>query len=264
MTNLQFKHSTVLITGASSGIGKAFAQRLAKQGANLIITARSAVDLAKLADELTMANQGIQVNYIPIDLSTLNGAKQLISHIKELNLSVDYLINNAGFGKWCTFSNEDYATYECMLLLNINALVELSYHYLPKLIAQNKGGIINVASTAAFQPLPYQAVYGASKAFVLNFSEALSGELLDSNVHVMALCPGVTESNFMTVANADTTGMTSSTAEDVVEVALKGFGKRRIYIIEGMANYFNSLISRFVPRKLIVKITAGMFKDRVS
>lgn len=264
MEHFTFENSTILITGASSGIGKAFAQNLAAKGANLILTARTESELTTLAEELRALNANIVVNFIALDLSTIDGAKQLISRISDINLTVDFLINNAGFGKWCKFSKESHATYESMLLLNINSLVELTYHYLPHLVEKNKGGVINVASTAAFQPLPYQAVYGASKSFVLNFTEALSGELFGSNVHVMALCPGVTKSRFMTVANADTTGMSTSLPEEVVKVALKAYTKRRIYIIEGTANYFQSLISRLVTRKKVVKIVVDMFKDKVS
>ena len=263
MENFTFENATVLITGASSGIGKAFAENLAGKGSNLILTARTESELAKTAGELRSLNSNIVVNFIALDLSTIDGAKQLTSRISDMNLTVDFLINNAGFGKWCKFSKESHATYESMLLLNINSLVELTYHYLPNLVEKNKGGVINVASTAAFQPLPYQAVYGASKSFVLNFTEALSGELLNSNVHVMALCPGVTESKFMSVANADTTGMSASLPEDVVKVALNAYTKRRIYIIEGMMNYVQSLISRFTTRRMTVKIAADMFRDRV-
>jgi len=262
--NFTFKNATVLITGASSGIGKAFAENLASKGANLILTARTESELVNLSQELTSLHTNINVNIIALDLSEIGSAKQLISRIDELNLTVDFLINNAGFGKWCQFSKESYATYESMLLLNINSLVELTYHYLPHLVEKNNGGVINVASTAAFQPLPYQAVYAASKSFVLNFTEALYGELLDTNVHVMALCPGVTKSRFMTVANADTTGMSASLPEDVVNTALKAYSKRRTYVVEGTANYLQSLIARFVTRKKVVKIVVDMFKERIS
>ncbi len=263
MENFTFKSATVLITGASSGIGKAFAESLASKGANLILTARTESELVKLSQELTSLHTNININIIALDLSKIDSAKQLISRIDELNLTVDFLINNAGFGKWCKFSKETYATYESMLLLNINSLLELTYHYLPHLVEKNKGGVINVASIASFQPLPYQAVYAASKSFVLSFTEALYGELLDTNVHVMALCPGVTKSRFMAVANADTTGMSASLPEDVVNTALKAYSKRRTYVIEGTANYFQSLIARFVTRKKVVKIVVDMFKNRV-
>lgn len=261
MEKLNFKNKTVLITGASSGIGKEFATNLANEGANLILTARSKEELNKLARQLESLHPDIWVKTIPVDLSELNGVNKLISSINDQKLSVNYLINNAGFGKFCEFADESFETYNKMIMLNINALVELTYRLLPKMISRNSGGIINVASTGAFQPLPYQAVYGASKAFVLHFSEALSGEVLNSNIRILALCPGVTESNFMKNANADTTKMKFSTAESVVSSALNAFAKNKIYTVSGLGNYLQSLIPRVVSRMQTVKIVANMFKD---
>jgi len=180
-----------------------------------------------------------------------------------LGLSIDYLINNAGFGKFCEFSGESFETYHKMLILNINALVELTHLYLPAMKDKNSGGIINVASIASFQPLPYQAVYGASKAFVLSFSEALSGELLDTNIRVMALCPGATESRFMENANADTSKMHLAPASEVVRDALTDYDKNKIYTVSGKFNYLQSLIPRVVSRKKTVKIVVNMFKEMV-
>lgn len=180
-----------------------------------------------------------------------------------MGLSVDFLINNAGFGKFCEFSGETFLNYNKMMMLNMNALVELTHLFLPYMKEKNSGGVINVGSTGSFQPLPYQAVYGACKAFVLNFSEALSGELLDTNIRVMALCPGVTESNFMKRANADTSEMKFSSTEKVVNTALDAYGKNRVYVVSGCVNYLTSLIPRFVSRKRAVKIVANMFKNSV-
>lgn len=264
MENLSFKGATVLITGASSGIGKEFAKNLAAQGANLIITARSESELTQLATDLESLHSDIWVKVITQDLSEQGAASTLYSTVVDMGLSVDYLINNAGFGKWCEFLGESLETYQSMLALNINALVELSYYCLPSMIKSNRGGIINVASTAAFQPLPYQGVYAASKAFVLSFSESLSGELLDTNVRVMALCPGITESKFMSNANADTSGMASALPSDVVNAALSAYGKKRIYTVVGCVNYLTTFIPRLVTRKKVVSIVVGMFKDKVA
>ncbi|PWQ99639.1 SDR family NAD(P)-dependent oxidoreductase [Leucothrix arctica] len=260
---MSFRDKTVLITGASSGIGREFAVQLAKQGANLIITARSEGELESLAASLQASHSNIWVKVVPLDLLQADSVKTLYSTIESMNLSVDYLINNAGFGKFCEFTAEGFDTYQKMLTLNINALSELSYVFLPHMKAQNAGGIINVASIGSFQPLPYQAVYGASKAYVLSFSEALSGELLDSNVHVMALCPGTTESNFMTNANADTSKMNLMPASEVVSGALSAFAKRRHYVISGRINYLVSLVPRIVTRLKTIKIVASMFKESV-
>ncbi|MEW6994870.1 SDR family NAD(P)-dependent oxidoreductase [Colwelliaceae bacterium MEBiC 14330] len=263
MKKLNFYNTTILITGASSGIGKEFAQQLACKGANLILTARTHEDLIKLADELMSEHDNIWVKTISADLSELNAAKDLYEKVNDLGLSVDYLINNAGFGKFCEFSNERFETYHKMMMLNINALVELTHLYLPAMKVKNSGGIINVASTASFQPLPYQTVYGASKAFVLSFSEALTGELLDTNIRVMALCPGTTESRFMENANADTSNMALAPASEVVRAALIGYDKNRIYTVSGKINYLMSLIPRLVSRKRTVKIVVNMFKESV-
>jgi short-subunit dehydrogenase len=263
MKPINFKNKVVLITGASSGIGKEFAKNLASQGANLIITARSNLDLIDLAKELESQHSGIWVKTIPLDLTQLKASETLFSSIVDMGLSVDYLINNAGFGKFCEFSEETFETYHNMLMLNINALVELTHLCLPNMKKNNSGGIINVASTASFQPLPYLAVYAASKAFVLSFSEALSGELLDTNIHIMALCPGPTESRFMTEANADTSSMKLASSKDVVNSALASYSKHHIYTVSGAINYLMSLIPRLVSRKLAIKITANISKNRI-
>ncbi len=263
MKKLNFENTTVLITGASSGIGKEFATQLASKGANLILTARTHSDLINLAEELESEHTNIWIKTIPADLSELNSSRKLFEKINDLDLSVDYLINNAGFGKFCEFSGESFETYHKMLMLNINALVELTHLCLPTMINKNSGGVINVASIGSFQPLPYQTVYGASKAFVLSFSEALTGELLATNIRVMALCPGTTESRFMENANADTSNMNLAPASKVVSSALTAYAKNRMYTVSGKINYLVSLIPRLVSRKRTVKIVVNMFKDNV-
>jgi len=263
MKKLNFESTTILITGASSGIGKEFAKQLASKGANLILTARTHSDLINLAEELESEYTNIWIKTIPADLSELNGSRKLFEKINDLGLSIDYLINNAGFGKFCEFSGESFETYHKMLMLNINALTELTHLCLPAMINKNSGGIINVASIGSFQPLPYQTVYGASKAFVLSFSEALSGELLNTEIRVMALCPGTTESRFMENANADTSNMNLAPADKVVKSALAAYAKNRIYTVSGKINYLVSLIPRLVSRKRTVKIVVNMFKDNV-
>lgn len=263
MKKLNFENTTILITGASSGIGKEFAKQFASKGANLILTARTHSDLIALSEELVFQHKNILIETIPADLSELNGSRKLYEKINDLGLSVDYLINNAGFGKFCEFSRESFETYHKMLMLNINALVELTHLCLPAMKDKNSGGVINVASTASFQPLPYQAVYGASKAFVLSFSEALTGELLDTNIRVMALCPGTTESRFMETANADTSKMDLASPSEVVRSALIAYDENRMYTVSGKMNYLMSLIPRLVSRQRTVKIVVNMFKDSV-
>jgi short-subunit dehydrogenase len=263
VNNLKLTNSTILVTGASSGIGKEFSKQLAARGANLILTARTHNDLVALANELESKHKNIWVKVIPANLTDKEAPKRLYDSITNMGLSVEYLVNSAGFGKFNEFSGESFNTYQNMLTLNITALVELVHLCLPSMKAKNNGGIINVASTGSFQPLPYQAVYGASKSFVLSFSEALSGELLDSNVRVMALCPGATESRFMKEANANTSDMTLAPANKVVDTALKAFDNNKMVIVTGYSNYFGSLIPRFISRKAAVKVIVKMFKENV-
>jgi hypothetical protein len=261
----EFKGSTVLITGASFGIGEAFAKYLASLGANLVLTARSADKLRQIADELKQ-KYAVSVHVFPADLSNDKAPQQIYDQVNAAGLSVDVLINNAGFGKWAYFHAVDIETYQQVLTVNINALVRLTYLFLPNMLARGKGGVINVASTAAFQPVPYVAVYSASKSFVLNFTEALAGEYSEKGLKFFALCPGNTETNFMKVANPeiDTSDERVATPESVVRAGIGAFVKGRKYHVPGMMNYLLSLLPRIFPRAVAIRIVASMFKRRVA
>lgn len=256
-----FKGATVLVTGASSGIGEAFARNLANRGANLILTARSGDKLHQIAKELS-EKHAIEVDVFPGDLSHQDTPQQLWEQVQSASLSVDVLINNAGFGKCGPFLAYDYQSYQDMLNLNIKALVGLTHLFLPEMLQKRDGGVINVASTAAFQPIPYLAVYCATKAFVLGFSESLWGEYHERGVTVLALCPGNTSTNFAEVANADVTRMTRAEApETVVDAGLKAFLKGRNYVIPGRSvNYLLANLSRLLPRRRVLGITSDIFK----
>jgi short-subunit dehydrogenase len=256
-----FKGATVLITGASSGIGEAFARNLANRGANLVLTARSEDKLRQVASELS-EKHSIEIQVFPGDLSRPDMPQRLCTQVQSASLSVDVLINNAGFGKWGHFLEHDYQSYQDMLNLNINALVSLTYLFLPSMLKRRDGGIINVASTAAFQPIPYVAAYSATKAFVLSFSEALWGEYHELGLTVLALCPGNTSTNFADVANADVTKMTEAeTPETVAQAGLEAFLKGRNYVISGkIGNYLLANSSRLLSRRRVIKTTLGMFK----
>lgn len=235
-----FKGTTALITGASSGIGEAFAHRLAaREGTNLILTARSEDKLKRLAKALS-EKYGVSIHVFPGDLSHEDMPLQLYDQVRNKGLSVDLLINNAGFGKWGRFLAEDYKTYQEMLRLNINSLVGLTYLFIPEMLKKGNGGVINVASTAAFQPVPYIATYSASKAFVLSFSEALYGEYKNSGLTILALCPGYTSTNFFAEAHADTSGLSFETPEEVADAGINAFIKGRNYHISGTSNYIQS------------------------
>lgn len=262
-TLASFKGSTALITGASSGIGAGFARVLAACGIDLVITARSEQSLQDLADELK-ALYDIEIDVVVLDLAQTDAPQKLFDHLQQHNKSIDILINNAGFGKWAKFLHQPLDSYRDMLNLNIQALVDLTYLFLPAMLTQNKGIVINLASTAAFQPLPYIAVYGASKSFVLNFSEALAGEYAGQGIKFLALCPGNTATNFAQTANADTTGMVVSTVEDVVRAAIRALDQNKLYCVPGKSNYFTAQLSRILPRSAMIKMVSNMLKKRVT
>lgn len=261
-----YRNKLVLITGASSGIGLSFAHHLAREGANLILVARTRIRLEEIASELKKIRSDIQIHVIDMDLGKPLAAKALFEQTQKLNLSVDILINNAGFGKWGEFLDFDRDTYHSMLTLNINTLTDLCHVYLPAMLIKKEGGIINVASTASFQPVPYAAVYSASKSYVLNFSEALYGEYVDQGVVTLALCPGGTETNFNAVADSSVV-LPSGSLESPDVVARRGldaFLEKRNYIVSGNTNYLTSLISRLLSRKSAIFLTRKVWKKVID
>lgn len=257
------KNKTVLITGASSGIGEAFAYELAKQGANLIITARSKDKLQELANKIRK-DYNAEVTVLTGDLLLKETPQKLYDQIKQAGLSVDLLINNAGFGKWVNFLDESIEDYDKMLEININALVKLCHLVLPDMLKKGDCGIINVASTGALQPCPYVATYCASKSFVLNFSEALHGEYSKRGVTITALCPGNTTTGFQLVAKADTKGMTADTPETVAKQGIASLLKNKSFKIVGTMNYLQSFLPRLLPRKMMINIVSGMMNAKVN
>lgn len=258
-----FAGRTVLVTGASSGIGESFARSLAARGAHLILTARSQNKLEQIADELRQRHR-ILVHVFPVDLIEPGAPQQLLNNIKASGLAVDILINNAGFGRWAHFLAERLDTYDEMLALNMSALVRLTYLFLPDMLARKKGGVINVASTAAFQPAPYIAVYSATKAFVLSFTEALAGEYREHDIRILALCPGYTDTNFNAIAHVNAPGIRFTTPEAVAEAGLNAFVKNKSYLVHGCPNYLTSLLPRILSRDAVIKIVANMFKGKVA
>lgn len=263
MNTKVFAGSTVLVTGASSGIGEAFVRSLAARGANLILTARSKDKLNQIAEELREKHR-ISVHVFPADLIEPGAPQQLLASIKASGLAVDILINNAGFGKWAHFLGESLDTYEQMLSLNMIALVKLTYLCLPDMLARGYGGVINVASTAAFQPAPYIAVYSATKAFVLSFTEALAGEYREHDIRILALCPGYTDTNFNAIAHVHAPGIRFAIPEAVAEAGLNAFVNNKSYLVHGCPNYLTSLLPRILSRGAVIKIVANMFKRKVA
>jgi short-subunit dehydrogenase len=253
---------TALITGASSGIGAAFAQALAAQGANLILVARSEDKLRELAT--TLASQhSIRAEVIAADLSRPAAGQELFAATQQLGLPIDILINDAGFGTYGSFDSIDAGREQQEIMLNVAAVVDLTHRFLPAMIARGNGSIINVASTAAFQPVPYSAVYGASKAFVLSFSEALWAEYRGKGVRVLVLCPGPTSTNFFNVVGTEDGALgTKETPEKVVQVALRALEKGMPSVISGLQNVLQANSVRFFPRGMVARIGEQMMRPR--
>jgi uncharacterized protein len=254
--------NTTLITGASSGIGAAFARKLAALGRNVCLVARSEDKLIALCNELGRQTS-IRAQYVALDLEQPDAAAQLFEESQKRELEIDMLINNAGFGSMGDFTKLDLNRELEMLQLNIRALVDLTHRFLLPMRERKRGTIINVASTAAFQGVPYMATYAATKAFVLSFSEALWDENRAHGVHVMALCPGVTETNFFEAANIDRPPMrTIQTAEEVVDAALRGLSRQKSVVISGWTNWLTVEAERFVPRSTVTKVAGKALRSR--
>lgn len=257
--------NTALVTGASSGIGKTFAKELASRGSNLILVARSQDKLEQLAIELSNQYQ-VKTAVIVQDLTEAAAGQAVFDQVHSLGLIVDLLINNAGFGDYGAFSDRPLSKQMAMVQLNVNALVELTGLFLPLMQQRGQGGIINVASIAGFQPIPYMSTYAATKAFVLSFSEALWAENEDKGIKILVSCPGPTESQFYTSADfpdsvASPNGMTMASAEKVVAETLIALDKNQSTVVPGgFANQVIVNLPRLVPRDLLVSIVGKQFK----
>jgi uncharacterized protein len=249
-------NKTALITGASDGIGLELARIHASKGDNLVLVARSCDKLDAVKRELE-GGFNIEVNIIVKDLSVKDAAKEVYDEVKNKNIVVDYLVNNAGFGDFGMFAESDWNKQEKMISLNITALAHLTRLFLPGMIERREGKILNLASTASFQPGPRMSVYFASKAFVLSFSEAINNEVKDKGISVTALCPGSTESNFHAVAMNDPNLVEERkmpSAKEVAEIGYRAMMKGKPVVIPGFKNAFLAFAVRFFPRQFITKM----------
>jgi len=251
--NTQSVKKTALVTGASGGIGQAIAEQFAKDGINLVIVARSAKSLEEHA--ATWRKQyGVEVSVITSDLAQIGAAQALADKVLADGIAVDYLVNNAGYGSFGVFAESDLNYEVDMMRLNMETLTILTKRFLPGIIAR-KGKVMNVASTAAFQPGPYMAVYYATKAYVLSFSEALAAELEGSGVTVTALCPGATTSGFQDKAamhdSALVKGKRLPTSEEVGVAGYKAMQRGQRVFIHGTMNWLMAQSVRFTPRRLV-------------
>lgn len=248
---------TALITGASSGIGLELARIHAAKGGNLVLVARSKSKLDELKDELEK-NHGISVYVIGKDLSSPSSAAEVHAELKQQNIPVDYLINNAGFGDSGLFFDADWEKQEQMINLNITSLTHMTRLFLKDMVERKSGKIMNLASTASFQPGPTMAVYCATKSYVLSFSEAISNEVREFGVTITALCPGATESGFKAAASLEGSnlfeGKKLPSSKAVAEYGYKSMIKGKTVAIHGFMNNLMANSIRFAPRSIVVKI----------
>jgi len=253
---------TTLITGASMGIGEEFARQLASRGENVFLVARSADKLAALCDELKRAHK-IDAQFVALDLTERDAPQKLFDETTRRGLEVELLVNNAGFGSMGDFTSFDTARDVAMIDLNIIALVALTHIYIRPMRERRRGAIINVASTAAFQPVPYMATYAATKAFVLSFSEALWEENRSYGVKVMALCPGSTDTNFFDAAHgARPPQSITQTPAAVVETALQALARNKSHVVSGWGNFLMVASERLVPRSLVARLAGRVVRNR--
>jgi len=243
---------TALITGGSKGIGRALARQFAADRYDLVLTARTQRELTEAADELSKY-YGVSVTTITSDLSDPSAPQALFDQIKNSGVEISALINNAGFGDYGAFRVTDLEKELSMIQVNISSLIHLTKLFLPQMQEHNDGGVINIASTAAFQPGPLMAVYYATKAFVLSFSEALHEELSDFNVTVTTICPGPTRSNFQSRSKISNTRlirlgiMRMMEADEVAAIGYEAFTKGKGVVIPGKMNWLGAYVARIVP-----------------
>lgn len=256
-----------LITGASSGIGEAFARRLAEEKHNLVLVARSEEKLHQICDEL-MLEHGITAHYIAIDLIDYQADEKLFRETEKHGMEIEWLVNNAGFGSMGDFARLDLERELEMIELNIMALVALTHRYLKPMRERKKGTIINVASTASFQPVPFMATYAATKAFVRSFSEAIAEENRPHGITITALCPGPTDTNFFAASDiGDNIKNTIArkgmqTSEEVVEAALKAVEAGKAQAVSGWFNYFLARSVNLIPNSLITRAVGGSLRGK--
>jgi len=256
---------TALITGASSGLGTEFARIHASKGDNLVLVARGKDKMEALKTEFEK-QFGISVYVISKDLSVQSAPKEVYDELEVQKIHIDYLINNAGFGDFGVFAECDWEKQFQMINLNITALTYLTRLFLPDMIKNKFGKILNIASTAAFQPGPTMSIYFATKAFVLSFSESIANELKGTNVTVTALCPGATETGFKAAAALDNSnlfkGNQIATSKDVAEFGYNSMMKGKTVVVHGFVNTLMSQSVRFAPRNIVTAIARYKLKEK--
>lgn len=257
---------TALVSGASRGIGRDLARVFAREGHDVVVLARSGRELRDLAGELER-DHAVRVEVVEQDLLRPDAAERVHRAVAGAGIEVDVLVNNAGFGTWGPFLDADLERQIASIRLNVVALTALTGRFLPGMVERGRGGVLNVASTAAFQPGPLMAVYYAGKAFVLHFSEALAEELRESAVRVTALCPGPTRTAFHERAGmGDVLLLRTGTMEaaEVAEAGYRGFRRGRRIVVPGALNRLGVFLNRISPRSVVTRVVRELQERRGS
>jgi short-subunit dehydrogenase len=262
MKSFEYRNKAALVTGASSGIGAVFAHALAARGANLVLVSRREDRLVVLARQLS-ERHGIRTEVIGADLSVPGVARAVHRRACELELEPEVLVNNAGFATYGLFETTPLERQLEEISLNCKAMVELTYAALPGMLKRRDGAIINVASTAALQPLPHMAIYGATKAFALSFSEALWAENRSRQVRVLAVCPGATDTAFFDVVGAKEAAVGKRMSPSVVvETSLRALDRGNSHIVTGGANRLLGMLPRLLSREAATRLVGSMLKPQ--
>jgi len=256
--------SFALITGASKGIGKAIALQLASQKKDLLLIARNEAQLQELCAQV-QKEYGVKAHYLGLDLSQKDAAKNVWEWCRQNNYIVDVLANNAGYGLSGAFDKYSLEEHLNMMQLNMNVVIELTYYFLPQLKQQPKAYILNIASSAAYQAVPFLSLYAASKSFVLQFSRGLHYELVNTNVSVTCVTPGATDTNFVDRANIGAKGLElakkfNMQADAVAKIAVEGMYKGKTEVITGFLNKVGAALAWLLPKKAIEKASAKIYQ----
>lgn len=256
----EWRGKWALVTGASAGIGVALAAQLAAGGTHLVLTARRRDRLEELSRKLQAAHH-IQTEILAADLAEATSPEKIYEFTRQKGIAVDLLINNAGFGQYGELTKVETQRLLDMVQVNCTAVVHLTRLFLPDMVARRRGDILILASTAAFQAVPYISTYAASKAFDLFFAEGLAEEMKPHGIRVCALCPGSTESEFHAIAGQEQfTGKNVESAEKVARTGLQALAAGKSYVISGLGNYLGAQSQRLVPRRAVTRIAANMFR----
>jgi len=259
---IDYRGTTALVTGASSGIGAEFARQLASRGAALVLVARRADRLDALAAELRREH-GVRVDVIPTDLATPRPGRALAAELDQREITIDTVIANAGFGTYEHFQHEDGDRIADEIAVNVAAVVDVAHAFYPGMLARGRGALVTVASTGAYQPVPRMAVYGATKAFVLSFTEALWYEARNSGLRVLALSPAATGTEFFDVAGDDAqVGPRRQPVSELVGFAMRTLDRPKGpgSVVAGLANQLSATMARLLPRRAATNLTGRIMR----